>query len=94
MQHPGLRHYRSRASNRAVRDLLRRMTTAEKTALAAALIARNTTIHHYVGSLLTACERWDLVEWEAVPEGAPPESPFRTASQAGRPGRSSTGGTV
>jgi hypothetical protein len=69
------------------------MTAAEKVALAAALIARNTTIHHYVGSLLTACERWDLVEWEAVPEGAPPERPVRTPSLVGRAGRS-TGGTV
>jgi hypothetical protein len=82
MQAPGLRRYRSRASDRAVRHLLRRMTAAEKTALAAALIARNTTIHNYVGSLLTACERWDLVEWEAVPDDPVVVPGARRAAQA------------
>jgi hypothetical protein len=70
MPNPAVRRYRSRASDQAVSVLHQRMTATEKRALAAALIERNMTLREYVGSLLTRHERWDLVEWEALPDSA------------------------
>jgi hypothetical protein len=67
MTNPEVRRYRSRATDRAVAVLLERMTAAERRALGAALIDRKMTVHEYVGALLTRSERWDLVEWEALP---------------------------
>jgi hypothetical protein len=51
------------------------MSEEEKSELSARLLAEGKTIHEYVGSILTAHERWDLVEWERVPDPRLPEAP-------------------
>jgi hypothetical protein len=66
-----IHRYRSVATEQAISILLERMSHTERCELNARLMAENSTIQEYVGALLTAHERWDLVEWDEVTEEQP-----------------------
>jgi hypothetical protein len=71
MPRPLIHRYRSVATEEAINILLERMSHTERCELNARLMADHSTIQEYVGALLTAHERWDLVEWDEVTEEQP-----------------------
>jgi hypothetical protein len=79
-----IHRYRWVATERAIRLLLARMSEDERAELNARLMAGNSTIQEYVGALLTAHERWDLVEWDELPE-APAEEEANPATLGPHP---------